>query len=103
MAAGSGNDALVGLCPERHAITGERILISMMPPQWMPRYQIQLVPEEVEGDVSVFAPLHDWLDSSSVSESADFYRPYAEDLRRVLLRSAGILAIGRWRKSMLPS
>jgi LAS superfamily LD-carboxypeptidase LdcB len=41
-------------------------------------YQIQLVPEEVEGS-GVFAPFHDWLDSS-VLAATDFYRPYAKDL-----------------------
>jgi len=56
------------------------------------RYQIQLVPEEVEGD-GVFAPLHDWLDAS-VLASCDFYRPYAED--------RGGIAPERWHISYRP-
>ena len=55
-------------------------------------YQIQLVPEEVEGS-GVFAPFHDWLDSS-VLASADFYRPYAQDL--------GGIAPERWHISYRP-
>jgi len=55
-------------------------------------YQIQLVPEEVEGS-GVFAPFHDWLDSS-VLAAADFYRPYAKDL--------GGIAPERWHISYRP-
>jgi len=55
-------------------------------------YQIQLVPEEVEGS-GVFAPFHDWLDSS-VLAAADFYRPYAQD--------RGGIAPERWHISYRP-
>jgi hypothetical protein len=55
-------------------------------------YQIQLVPEEVEGD-GVFAPLHDCLDAS-VLATCDFYRPYAED--------RGGIAPERWHISYRP-
>jgi len=55
-------------------------------------YQIQLVPEEVEGS-GVFAPFHDWLDSS-VLAAAGFYRPYAKDL--------GGIAPERWHISYRP-
>ena len=61
------------------------------------RYQIQLVPEEVEGS-GVFAPLHDWLDTSvlagSVLAGSGFYRPYAQD--------HGGIAPERWHISYRP-
>ena len=56
------------------------------------RYQIQLVPEEVEGS-GVFAPLHDWLDTP-VLASCGFYRPYAQD--------RGGIAPERWHISYQP-
>jgi LAS superfamily LD-carboxypeptidase LdcB len=55
-------------------------------------YQIQLVPEEVEGS-GVFAPFHDWLDST-VLAAAGFYRPYSKDL--------GGIAPERWHISYRP-
>lgn len=55
-------------------------------------YQIQLVPEEVEGS-GVFVPFHDWLDSS-VLAAAGFYRPYTKDL--------GGIAPERWHISYRP-
>ena len=55
-------------------------------------YQIQLLPEEVEGS-GVFAPLHDWLDTS-VLASCGFYRPYAQD--------HGGIAPERWHISYRP-
>ena len=55
-------------------------------------YQIQLVPEEVEGS-GVFAPFHDWLDSSILA-AAGFYRPYAQD--------SGGIAPERWHISYRP-
>lgn len=55
-------------------------------------YQIQLVPEEVEGS-GVFAPLHDWLDTSVLAR-AGFYRPYAQDY--------GGIAPERWHISYRP-
>jgi LAS superfamily LD-carboxypeptidase LdcB len=39
-------------------------------------YQVQLVPEEVEGD-GLFAPFHDWLDEQL--EEYRFFRPYQTD------------------------
>lgn len=55
-------------------------------------YQIQLVPEEVEGS-GVFAPLHDWL-NTSVLARCGFYRPYGQD--------HGGIAPERWHISYRP-
>ena len=54
-------------------------------------YQIQLIPEEVEGQ-GIFAPMHDWLDTEL--ERFGFYRPYATDL--------GGVAPERWHISYRP-
>ena len=54
-------------------------------------YQIQLIPEEVEGQ-GIFAPMHDWLDTKL--DQFGFYRPYANDL--------GGVAPERWHISYRP-
>jgi LAS superfamily LD-carboxypeptidase LdcB len=54
-------------------------------------YQIQLVPEEVEGS-GIFAPMHDWLDAQLARRN--FYRPYAND--------TGGIAPERWHISYRP-
>ncbi len=54
-------------------------------------YQIQLTPEEVEGQ-GIFAPMHDWLDGQLAHW--DFYRPYAKD--------TGGIAPERWHISFRP-
>jgi LAS superfamily LD-carboxypeptidase LdcB len=56
-------------------------------------YQIQLTPEEVEG-AGIFAPMHDWLDSSFEGDSLGFYRPYGTD--------KGGVAPERWHLSYAP-
>lgn len=56
-------------------------------------YQIQLTPEEVEG-AGIFAPMHDWLDSSIDGDSLGFFRPYAAD--------KGGVAPERWHLSYAP-
>jgi LAS superfamily LD-carboxypeptidase LdcB len=56
-------------------------------------YQIQLTPEEVQGD-GLFAPMHDWLDDYLKSEKTNFYRPYALD--------KGGIAPERWHLSYRP-
>ena len=56
-------------------------------------YQIQLTPEEVEG-AGIFAPMHDWLDSSFDGDSLGFYRPYGTD--------KGGVAPERWHLSYAP-
>ena len=56
-------------------------------------YQIQLTPEEVQGD-GLFAPMHDWLDDYLNSEQTDFYRPYEID--------KGGIAPERWHLSYRP-
>ncbi len=56
-------------------------------------YQIQLTPEEVEG-AGIFAPMHDWLDSSFDGDSLGFYRPYGTD--------KGGVAPERWHLSYEP-
>ena len=56
-------------------------------------YQIQLTPEEVEG-AGIFAPMHDWLDSSIDGDSLGFYRPYGTD--------KGGVAPERWHLSYAP-
>jgi LAS superfamily LD-carboxypeptidase LdcB len=55
-------------------------------------YQIQLTPEEVEGE-GVFAPFHNWLDTVIAGDSG-FYRPYATD--------TGGVAPERWHISYRP-
>ncbi len=54
-------------------------------------YQVQLVPEEVEGD-GLFAPFHDWLDEQL--EDLGFFRPYRTD--------RGGVSPERWHLSYLP-
>ena len=54
-------------------------------------YQLQLIPEEVEGQ-GMFAPMHDWLDSQLSAQG--FYRPYATD--------TGGIAPERWHISYRP-
>ncbi|MDG1165835.1 MAG: M15 family metallopeptidase [Porticoccaceae bacterium] len=54
-------------------------------------YQLQLIPEEVEGQ-GMFAPMHDWLDSQLSAQG--FYRPYATD--------TGGIAPERWHISYKP-
>ena len=56
-------------------------------------YQIQLTPEEVQGD-GLFAPMHDWLDDYLKSEKTNFYRPYTFD--------KGGIAPERWHLSYRP-
>jgi LAS superfamily LD-carboxypeptidase LdcB len=56
-------------------------------------YQIQLTPEEVQGD-GLFAPMHDWLDDYLSSGQTDFYRPYEFD--------RGGIAPERWHLSYRP-
>lgn len=56
-------------------------------------YQIQLTPEEVQGD-GLFAPMHDWLDDYLKSEKTNFYRPYTID--------KGGIAPERWHLSYRP-
>ncbi|MDB9953685.1 M15 family metallopeptidase [Porticoccaceae bacterium] len=56
-------------------------------------YQIQLTPEEVEC-AGIFAPMHDWLDSSIDGDSLGFYRPYGTD--------KGGVAPERWHLSYAP-
>jgi LAS superfamily LD-carboxypeptidase LdcB len=41
-------------------------------------YQIQLVPEECEGQ-GLFAPFHDWLSNFFCQNPNNFFRPYLED------------------------
>lgn len=54
-------------------------------------YDVQLVPEETEGD-GYFAPMHNWLDT--VLSQYGFYRPYEQDL--------GGIAPERWHISYAP-
>ncbi|MDP6197977.1 MAG: M15 family metallopeptidase [Porticoccaceae bacterium] len=54
-------------------------------------YQIQLIPDEVEGQ-GMFAAMHDWLDNEL--GNCGFYRPYAKDL--------GGIAPERWHISYRP-
>ncbi len=54
-------------------------------------YQVQLVPEEVEG-AGLFAPFHDWLDN--YLSTFHFFRPYAED--------RGGVSPERWHLSYAP-
>ncbi|MGB0459085.1 MAG: M15 family metallopeptidase [Porticoccaceae bacterium] len=56
-------------------------------------YQIQLTPNEVQGD-GLFAPMHDWLDGYLDSSESGFYRPYAVD--------KGGIAPERWHLSYRP-
>ena len=56
-------------------------------------YQIQLTPDEVQGD-GLFAPMHDWLDDYLKSEKTNFYRPYTFD--------KGGIAPERWHLSYRP-
>ena len=56
-------------------------------------YQIQLTPEEVQGD-GLFAPMHDWLDDYLSCGQTDFYRPYEFD--------RGGIAPERWHLSYRP-
>jgi len=56
-------------------------------------YQIQLTPEEVQGD-GLFAPMHNWLDGYLDSGESDFYRPYEVD--------KGGIAPERWHLSYRP-
>lgn len=58
-------------------------------------YQLQLSPQEVEGE-GVFAPFHNWLDTviGSVEGARGFYRPYAKD--------SGGIAPERWHISYRP-
>ncbi len=56
-------------------------------------YQIQLTPNEVQGD-GLFAPMHDWLDGYLDSAESGFYRPYAVD--------KGGIAPERWHLSYRP-
>ena len=56
-------------------------------------YQIQLTPNEVQGD-GLFAPMHDWLDGYLDSSKSGFYRPYAVD--------KGGIAPERWHLSYRP-
>jgi LAS superfamily LD-carboxypeptidase LdcB len=56
-------------------------------------YQIQLIPEEVQG-AGLFAPMHDWLDGYLSSEQPQFYRPYKID--------TGGIAPERWHISYRP-
>lgn len=57
-------------------------------------YEIELVPEEVEGD-GMFAPLHDWLDERiAAGASHGFFRPYDRDRSGV--------APERWHLSHAP-
>jgi len=53
-------------------------------------YQIQLIPEEVQG-AGLFAPMHNWLDSYLSSAQTEFYRPYDID--------TGGIAPERWHIS----
>lgn len=58
------------------------------------RYEIELVPEEVEAG-GMFAPLHDWLDTRmSAGEAHGFFRPYDRD--------RGGVATERWHLSHGP-
>ena len=54
-------------------------------------YQVQLVPEEVEGD-GIFAPFHDWLDGRL--GDFKFFRPYETD--------KGGVSPERWHLSYAP-
>lgn len=56
-------------------------------------YQIQLTPDEAQGD-GLFAPMHDWLDEYLESGESDFYRPYSVD--------KGGIAPERWHLSYRP-
>jgi len=56
-------------------------------------YQIQLTPEEVQGD-GLFAPMHSWLDEYLSSGESEFYRPYEFD--------KGGIAPERWHLSYRP-
>ena len=56
-------------------------------------YQIQLTPNEVQGD-GLFAPMHDRLDGYLDSAESGFYRPYAVD--------KGGIAPERWHLSYRP-
>jgi LAS superfamily LD-carboxypeptidase LdcB len=56
-------------------------------------YQIQLIPDEVEGS-GLFAPMHNWLDGILNSNQSQFYRPYNVDL--------GGIAPERWHISYRP-
>lgn len=58
------------------------------------RYQIQLVPEEVDSG-GMFGPLHDWLDEKMrEGEAFGFFRPYDRD--------RGGVAPERWHLSCAP-
>ena len=56
-------------------------------------YQIQLIPDEVEGS-GLFAPMHNWLDGILNSNQSQFYRPYNVD--------RGGIAPERWHISYRP-
>ena len=56
-------------------------------------YQIQLIPDEVEG-AGLFAPMHNWLDDFLGSDRTHFYRPYETD--------RGGIAPERWHISYRP-
>lgn len=56
-------------------------------------YQIQLVPDEVQGS-GLFAPMHNWLDGYLASTQSPFYRPYEKD--------TGGIAPERWHLSYRP-
>lgn len=56
-------------------------------------YQIQLTPEEVQGN-GIFASMHNWLDDYIDSGQTEFYRPYQVD--------KGGIAPERWHLSFRP-
>ncbi|MEM7417306.1 MAG: M15 family metallopeptidase [Gemmatimonadota bacterium] len=57
-------------------------------------YEIELIPEEVEGD-GMFAPMHDWIDQRmSLGQAHGFFRPYDRD--------RGGVAPERWHLSHRP-